>query len=284
MNREPREGVLAEVHEARHGAGPNPCQDPHGERDTECPRREGRMEGDGKDRPGSEERNADERGGDRGHGHRYQAPGLPLEEEQLDSEEEGRHRGGEHRRHSGGGPGREERLPLGGREPEELGEDRAKGASRHDDGSLCAERAARPYRQGGRNGLQDGDLWVDQAPSEKDRLEGLGDSVPADLLGAVTGHVAYEKRPYHGHGDHPKPKVVRLRGHRRRRPAHEERGVRDHGDQPKQDLCDDGADGSDRNGQEAEEEDAPVGAKVGQPVSGGVLLGWLRVLHLKIRA
>ena len=100
-------------------------------------------------------------------------------------------------------PGDEQRLALRGREVEELREERADRAARHDDRALRAERPARADRDRGGDGLQDRDLRLDPAAADQDRLERLGDAVAADLLRAEARHQADDERAHDRDEDAP---------------------------------------------------------------------------------
>ena len=147
-----------------------------------------------------------------GQGHRDEAAGLPLEEQDLDGQEHRGHRRVEDRRHPARRPRHQQRFPLSGGQMEGLSDDRSDRAPRHDDRSLGPEWPARADRDRRRDRLEDRDLRAHPAPADQDRLHRLGDAVPPDPLRPVTGHQPDDQPAQHRHQHRgPAQRVVRRR-------------------------------------------------------------------------
>ena len=199
--------------------------------------------------------------------------GLPLEKQQLDREQDRRDRRREHRRHAGGGARDQQYLALRGRQVKKLGKNRTKRAAGHDDGPLGAKRTAGADRHRRRHRFEDCDLRVYGASSKQNRLERLGNPVPADLFRSITRHQTDDQASNYRHGDHPPAQMAFPGGDRPVRETKEIRRVGDYRDQPKQRLGHQRADRAHGHGHRGQQQDAPVGAEVGQRV--GRVIGWI---------
>jgi hypothetical protein len=71
---------------------------------------------------------------------------------------------------------------------EQLRENRAKGATGHDDGPFRAERAACSDRDGGRDRFEQRHLRLNQTAAEENRFERFGNSVAANFFRTVSRH------------------------------------------------------------------------------------------------
>src|SRR5512135_800172 len=194
----------------RHGE--QACQEADRHRPQQVDRGQEAMGGDREHRPRAEQVRPQQRRHRGGQGHRDQAAGLPLEEQDLDGQEHRGHRRVEDRRHPARRPRHQQSFPLSGGQMEDLSDDRSDRAPRHDDRSLGPEWPARADRDGRRDRLEDRDLRAHPAPADQDRLHRLGDAVPPDPLRPVTGHQPDDQPAQHRHQHRgPAQRVVRRR-------------------------------------------------------------------------
>jgi hypothetical protein len=138
---------------------------------------------------------------------------------QFNRQQDSRDGCAEHRRHAGGGACHQQRLALGRGEMEKLGEQRAQRAAGHDDGTLGAERAAGADRDGRGQRFEQRDLELDATAPDQDRLDGFGNAMAADLLGAEARHHSDDQAAHHRDGHAPDRQVRRDRSRRDRQPA-----------------------------------------------------------------
>ena len=126
-----------------------------------------------------------------------------LEKDTVYREHHGGDRRAEDRRHARGGAGHQQGLALGGAHLEELRKQRTDGAAGHDDRAFGTERAAAADGDRRRQGFQHRDFRRHPAAADQDRLDGLGNAVPADLLGAIADHEADHETANGWSRDHP---------------------------------------------------------------------------------
>ena len=128
-------------------------------------------------------------------------PWPELEGQQLNPEESGGHRCAEHRAHPGSGAGHQQATTLGRGEVEQLPHDRSDGSAGQDDGSFGAEWTSGSDADGTGDRLEDGQSGLNLAPIDEYPLHGLGNAVPPDLLGSVTGHDSHNQTTADGDDD-----------------------------------------------------------------------------------
>jgi len=184
------------------------------------------------ERPVANDIVAHRRGGRAGQGHGNGATRLQLEEQQLDAQQDRGERSRECRGHTAGRARHQQRLALGAGEVEKLREHRAQSPTGHDDGSLGAEWSARSDGDGCGDRLQERHLGLDAAAIQEDGLDGFGDAMAADALGAVARHQADDEGAGDRHDDLEWAEVVAGRRDQRRIPALVKEQVCHQADQP----------------------------------------------------
>ena len=127
---------------------------------------------------------------------------APFEEKQFDGDEDCRDGSGEGGGHTCGGSSDEKGGAFRIREFEPLGYERAEGATGHDDWAFRTEGATGADGDGCRQGLEHCDLGLHPRAAEQDRLDGFGDSVAANLVGAVVGHESDDEAADDGNEQH----------------------------------------------------------------------------------
>jgi len=147
---------------------------------------------------------------------------------------------------------------------EELRDQRANRASRHDDRPLGAEGAAGSdrYRRGNR--LQNGNLRINPAAVGQNGFDRLGDSVAAYPLGSITSHHADDERADYGYDHLEHAKRVSGRRDQRGAPALEEEKVGKESDQLEKCEGDISADHPDEDRHQADGDDARPGGKIAE--------------------
>ena len=223
----------------------------------------------GEQRARPEQWNPEHAGDRRRRSDRDEAPRLPFEQQQLECQQ---HRGDRRRedgRHAAGSARHEQRLPLDRRQVKRLPEQGAERATGDDDRSLGAVGPPGADRQRRRQGLQDRDLGIHPAPADEDRLEGFGDAVAADLLGAVPRHQSDDQAADHGNERPPRTERARGRGDERRREPMEVGEVREEADEADQGPGDTGAHHADERGHAAQGDESRIRCEVAESVFGG---------------
>src|SRR6185312_7476936 len=193
-----------------------------------------------------------------------EAARRPFEQQQFYRQHDRGDGRAEHRGHAGGGAGHQQRLPLGIADRQHLRDQGADGAAGHDDRTFRAERpaAADGDRRGQR--LEDGDLPVQPAAAEEDRLDRFGDAMAADLLAAIACHQADDQRAGHRHQGRRQAK----RGLAEREVAQGEAAeIGDIGaeaDQVEQDDAAEDTGGADDDGEPGDHQHARIGGEVAE--------------------
>src|SRR5215472_3124233 len=100
-----------------------------------------------------------------------------------------------------------------------LRDHRAKRATSHDNRTLGPKRSTRPDGNRGRNRLEDRYLRLNAAAVDQNRLNGLGNSVPADAFGSVPRHKPNDQSAADGHQNTEPPEMIPCRRNERGSPV-----------------------------------------------------------------
>ncbi len=149
-------------------------------------------------------------GGGQGAGHDQgnKRSRLELKKQQLDGKNHTRNGRVESRGHAGGRATGQQHFALRRRGVKDLPDQRSHGAAGLNDGTLRAERAARPDGNGRRDGLQNRHPRLNAAAIEQHRLHGLGNAVSPDFRRAVLGHDSDDESADDRNRDDPQPQMI----------------------------------------------------------------------------
>ncbi len=151
-------------------------------------------------------------GGGRGQADEHHRAGPELEGQQLDAEQGGGHRGAEHRAHPGRGAGHQQARRWAAVRWNSWPTIEPTAPPVRMIGPSAPNGPAGADADGTGDGFQHGQAGLDPAAVDQDPLHGLGDAVPADLLGAEAGHQPHDQAAADRDDDGERAQRVAVRG------------------------------------------------------------------------